>query len=157
MKRWLYLSLALLLGFGLGFHAMGSLSHGQQGQGVTLPKELSSYRDVVKQVMPAVVSIECKAKVTKVKSTPRPNDPRVPEEFKRFFDELPNEAPPQHGFGSGFFIDSAGIILTNAHVVDGADQVTVQLSDGRKFNSKDIKRPRKAAIKLHVVIPATAT
>jgi serine protease Do len=156
MKRWLYLTLALLLGFGLGFHAMGSLIHGQQAAPVQLPKELSSYRDVVKQVMPAVVSIETRAKVTKVKTTPRPkmDDPRIPEEFRRFFEDTPNmpsEPTPSHGFGSGFFIDASGVILTNAHVVDGAEQVTVQLSDGRKFVSKDIKSDSKTDLAIVVL------
>src|SRR5262249_25614627 len=46
---------------------------------------------------------------------------------------------PRHGFGSGFFIDPAGVILTNFHVVNGADQVSVYLQDGRVLQSRNIK------------------
>jgi serine protease Do len=105
---------------------------------------MTSYRDVVKQVLPAVVSIESKGKITKVKQQaprPRPDDFRLPEDLRRFFEET--EPTPQTGFGSGFFIDASGVILTNAHVVDGADQVTVTLHDGRKVHSKEIKADSK--------------
>ena len=50
---------------------------------------------------------------------------------------------PVHGFGSGFIIDPKGVILTNYHVVAGADTVEVTLNDGRKFTSKDIKTDPK--------------
>jgi serine protease Do len=154
MKRWLYLSLALLIGFGLGSHFMGSYSH---GQGVAapvtpLPRDLSSYRDVVKQVLPAVVSIESKGKIVKVKQQRSVPDPRLPEDLRRFFeDNMPNEPVPQTGFGSGFFINSAGVIVTNAHVVDGADQVTVTLHDGRKLTSKDVKADPKTDLAIVVL------
>src|SRR5262249_5097508 len=55
-------------------------------------------------------------------------------------EELPPEA--NVGFGSGFLVDASGIILTNNEVVDGADQVEVALTDGRKFTSSDIKTDR---------------
>src|SRR5437762_1367319 len=108
MKRWLSVSLALMLGFGAGSHFMGSLSHGQGvANPANPPRELTSYRDVVKQVLPAVVSIESKAKTIKIKQqapTPRFDDPRFPD-LRRFFEDMvPNEPTPQHGFGSGFFI-----------------------------------------------------
>ncbi|MEI7684614.1 MAG: trypsin-like peptidase domain-containing protein [Planctomycetota bacterium] len=149
MKRWLYVCLALLLGFGLGFHSMGALSHGQGVAPVALPRELTSFRDIVKQVQPAVVSIESKGKVTKIKTTPR-----VPDDLKRFFDDNnPGDSAPQHGFGSGFFIDASGIILTNAHVVDGADQVTVNLHDGRKVTSRDIKADSKTDLAIVILDP----
>src|SRR5882724_8462434 len=112
MKRWLYSSLALLLGFGLGSQFIGSFSHGQgvaDPVKVSAPRELTSYRDVVKQVLPAVVSIESKAKTVKIKQqvpSPRFDDPRFPD-LRRFFEEsVPCEPAPQTGFGSGFFIDS---------------------------------------------------
>jgi serine protease Do len=47
---------------------------------------------------------------------------------------------PGRAFGSGFIVDPAGVILTNDHVIRGADEVTVILQDGRKFTSRDIKR-----------------
>ena len=72
-------------------------------------------------------------------------DDQFPDEFPRFFD-LPNEGEvpqPSGGFGSGLLVDAKGVILTNFHVVEGADKVTVQLSDGRKFTSKDVKSDPK--------------
>ncbi|HUY91087.1 MAG TPA: Do family serine endopeptidase [Pirellulales bacterium] len=49
------------------------------------------------------------------------------------------QAPGREGMGSGVIIDKSGIVLTNNHVVSGADEVTVRLSDGRKFTATDIK------------------
>src|SRR6476469_10063827 len=43
------------------------------------------------------------------------------------------------GFGSGFIIDPAGVVVTNWHVVEGADEVVITLTDGRKFTASDIK------------------
>ena len=51
----------------------------------------------------------------------------------------PGDDAQQPGFGSGFLIDPKGVILTNNHVVDGADSVEIHLLDGRKFVSRDIK------------------
>lgn len=60
--------------------------------------------------------------------------------FRQFFgDQLRNRMPQERtitGQGSGFIIDRSGIILTNAHVVSGADKVTVTLKDGRKFQGQ---------------------
>jgi serine protease Do len=156
MKRWLYLSLALLLGFGLGSHFVAPFSHGQgAATPVVFPRELTSFREVVKQVSPAVVSIENKGKITKIKqAAPRPklDDPRIPEDLRRFFeDNSPGDQSPHLGFGSGFFIDSAGVVLTNAHVVDGADQVVVTLHDGRKVTSKDIKADSKTDLAIVIL------
>jgi len=110
-------------------------------------KELTSYRDVVKMVLPAVVSIEPKAKpITKAaqgkKRQPKADDPRIPDDLRKFFEgqefDLPDE--PQGGFGSGFLVDPSGVVLTNYHVVEGAGQVEVALRDGRKFLSKEDPR-----------------
>src|SRR5262249_34619202 len=58
--------------------------------------------------------------------------------------EMPSpDQIPHHGFGSGVVVDPKGVILTNHHVVAGADEVEVQLMDGRKFTSKDIKSDPK--------------
>jgi serine protease Do len=164
MKRW---SLVLACGFAVGLaslYAYGSRLQSQQPSLPTMVKELYSYRDIVKRVLPAVVSVESEAKVkprSKLKQpgkrSPRFDDPRVPEEFRKFFEEFgyPDQMPdesPRLGFGSGFIIDPKGVILTNFHVVDGADHVTVQLKDGRKFTSHDIKGDQKtdlAIVRIH--------
>jgi len=151
MKRWSALTVALLVGLGIGLAGANSFLHGQVAQPVSIPKEMTSFRDVVKHVLPAVVSIEAKTKVVKTKS----NQPRtvpfdqsqVPEEFRHFFDDfgrIPNmNEVPRVGVGSGFFIDPSGVIVTNWHVVEGADQVTVTLPDRRKFTSSNIRGDRR--------------
>jgi serine protease Do len=112
-----------------------------------MPRELTSYRDVVKRVVPSVVSIE--AKVTKKAPAQRRRQQlpaNVPEEFRRFFegmDEGDQRQDPNLGFGSGFVIDPSGVILTNFHVVDGADTLEISFQDGRKFTTTDIRRDPK--------------
>lgn len=145
----------LLVGLAIGTLVYQPILHGQVArQATAIPKELTSYRDVAKKVLPAVVSIETKAKPVKVKrQLPRhravPDDMHVPEEFRKFFegmDQMPFEMPeqPHQGMGSGFLVDAKGVILTNYHVVAGADQVEVTLADGRKFVSKDIHTDKKS-------------
>ncbi|NJR69021.1 MAG: trypsin-like serine protease [Synechococcales cyanobacterium CRU_2_2] len=89
--------------------------------------------DAVRKIGPAVVRINTERTVTR-SLDPVFEDPL----FRRFFgDELPRNSLPreqlQRGQGSGFIVDGKGIILTNAHVVDQADRVTVILTDGREF------------------------
>jgi serine protease Do len=154
MKRITLVVCCLLLGLAAGTFLANSFLHSQAPTPTAVPKELTSYRNIVKKALPAVVSIESRAKVLKA-SRPNPNPNRrrspledqVPEEFRRFF-EMPfsdgDETPqPRGGFGSGFLVDPKGVILTNNHVVDGAEQVTVELRDGRHFTSRDIKTDPK--------------
>jgi len=94
----------------------------------------NSIAGVVKQVGPAVVRINSTRTVTN-KLPDAFNDPF----FRQFFGyDIPT--PPSQeivrGIGSGFIINANGQILTNAHVVDGADTVTVTLKDGRTFKGK---------------------
>jgi S1-C subfamily serine protease len=90
--------------------------------------------DAAQRVGPAVVRIDTERTVT------RGIDPRLDDPIlRRFFeDELGGRIQPreerQRGQGSGFIIDRAGILLTNAHVVDKADRVRVTLTDGREFD-----------------------
>lgn len=65
-------------------------------------------------------------------------DPRDPfyEFFRRFGGPRSQGEAPTHGLGSGFIVSPDGIILTNAHVVDGADEVVVKLTDKREFKAK---------------------
>ena len=68
-----------------------------------------------------------------------PGDGEMPDDFNDFFDffkDMPNQ--PQESMGSGFIIDPDGFILTNAHVVEGADTITVTLADDVKFEAKVI-------------------
>jgi serine protease Do len=158
MNRWSLALVAAVLGFGSGWFFIGGGLHGQstpreQAAAQASPACNPCYRDVVKKVLPAVVSIEARAKVTHARANGRQrlpfDDSQVPPEFRRFFEEFRRGAPmeqeetPRYGFGSGFLVDPSGVVVTNFHVVDGADQVSVQLQDGRKFNSKKISSDRR--------------
>ncbi|MBH8567144.1 trypsin-like peptidase domain-containing protein [Nostoc sp. CENA67] len=88
----------------------------------------------VNLVGPAVVRIDTERTITR-RVDPFMEDPF----FRRFFgDSLPQQIPSEQlrGLGSGFIIDKSGLILTNAHVVDKADKVTVRLKDSRTFEGK---------------------
>jgi Do/DeqQ family serine protease len=87
----------------------------------------------VRQVGPAVVRIDTERTVT------QQVDPLLEDPFFRQFFGNEGMAPReehQRGQGSGFILDQSGVILTNAHVVDKADKVTVTLKDGRTFEGK---------------------
>ncbi|PNS08254.1 Do family serine endopeptidase [Solilutibacter silvestris] len=104
---------------------------------------LPDFTGLVKTVGPGVVNIEAKIKPKRAKTARQaPDMGDMPEFFRRFFGEgMPMPGMPdgdQAGMagtaiGSGFIISANGDILTNHHVVDGADSVTVKLPDGRSF------------------------
>ena len=88
---------------------------------------------------PAVVNINT-SKTTKPRLPvmPGPGSPRddfFNDFFNRFFQGHPNMPQKQRSLGSGFIISEDGYILTNDHVVSGADEIKVQLSDGRTFSA----------------------
>ncbi|MBD2563421.1 MULTISPECIES: HhoA/HhoB/HtrA family serine endopeptidase [Nostoc] len=88
----------------------------------------------VNRVGTAVVRIDTERTITR-RVDPFFEDPF----FRRFFGEgLPQQMPSEQlrGLGSGFIIDKSGLVMTNAHVVDKADKVTVRLKDGRTFEGK---------------------
>ncbi len=78
-------------------------------------------------------------------------DERQAEIFKRFGFPMipfigPQEEPERRGTGSGFIISSDGLILTNHHVIDGADEITVRLTDKREFKGKVLGSDKKTDI-----------
>jgi serine protease Do len=90
--------------------------------------------NIAEQSSPAVVNIDVETLVTRSLS-PFPDDPFFKqffgEEFKRF-----NRTIPMKGRGSGFIVSDDGQIITNNHVVEDADKITVTLSDGRTFDAE---------------------
>jgi len=122
-----------------------------------------AFRNSADKVLPAVVSIrnEVQPKLAKNDAkTPRGQRPQLPKGFgeqdprgfgeldpllRKFFEQMPEggqfEAPqgPRQSSGSGVIIDSAGVILTNNHVVQGGGKITVRLHDGREFVATDVK------------------
>ena len=113
----------------------------------------SVFREVSQKVIPGIVSIETEGKVTRQtsgknqfeeqfgKNSPLgdlfKNDPK----FKDFFRgrRSPGQNSIPRGKGSGFIIDSSGIVMTNSHVVNDAEKVTIRLHDGREFQATDVK------------------
>ena len=94
-----------------------------------------SYADVVSRVTPAVVTIHSQMRVRQPQQFPFMDDPF----FRRFFGERTQQAPPERtrqALGSGVIVSQDGYIVTNHHVIDGADQIKVDLTDGRSFDAK---------------------
>ncbi len=90
-----------------------------------------SYAPIVQRVQPAVVNVYA-AKVVQNRN-PLLDDPI----FRRFFG-VPGQQPEQmqRSLGSGVMVDSSGLVVTNNHVIEGADQVKVSLSDKREFEAE---------------------
>lgn len=104
-------------------------------------KSLSrAFRSASKAVLPTVVKVKTLSSPQSGGSRRRGN-PFQGTPFEDFYgDGGPGmRSVPQPGLGSGVIIDSKGIVLTNNHVVEGADKVVVQLADGREFEASDIK------------------
>ena len=95
-----------------------------------------SYHDAVKKSMPAVVNIFTSKVSAKPKtrkgSKQNPADPL----FKFFFGDQPPDEEPSSSLGSGVLVSPEGIILTNHHVINDADEIDVALADGRKVKAK---------------------
>ncbi len=104
---------------------------------------VADFSEIAAQQGPAVVNVSVsgtiKTGVSAIPGFPEmdPDDP-FQEFFKRFQNPLPNGRVPTHGLGSGFIVKSDGVVLTNAHVVADADEVTVKLTDKREFKAKVI-------------------
>ncbi|HEX9051903.1 MAG TPA: DegQ family serine endoprotease [Anaeromyxobacter sp.] len=94
---------------------------------------------IVRQYGPAVVNVSTAGTMkTGAAEQPGPGDGDDPffHFFRRFGQPGPDHGVPVHGVGSGFIVKPDGLILTNAHVVDGASEVTVKLTDKREFRAK---------------------
>ena len=134
---------------------------------------LPDFTDLVEQVGPSVVNIRTVEKVSNpsVGGTDSAMDEEMREFFKRFGIPMPNaprqqQRPPQRqqpeeqprGVGSGFILSADGFVMTNAHVVEGADEVLVTLTDSREFKAKIIgidKRTDVAVVKIQATgLPA---
>lgn len=116
-----------------------------------MAKDVVDVADLVEQNGPAVVNVSTTKMVKS--GGPQgmpfmgPQDPGMQEFFRHFFPpnapglpqrKAPAQEIPTRGEGSGFIVSADGYILTNAHVVDGADEVVVKLIDKRRFTAKVI-------------------
>lgn len=92
----------------------------------------SSYSQAAQRAMPAVVNIFSS------KNPVHRGNPQIEDPWFRFFfgDRVPQQQEPTSSLGSGVIVSPQGYILTNHHVVDGADSIEVALADGRKINAE---------------------
>jgi serine protease Do len=99
-----------------------------------------SFSDMIKKANPGVVNVSV-VKTTQIEeqfNSPSGTDDPFYEFFKRFYgDQMPRNYT-QRGLGTGFIIDKEGYILTNNHVAEGADEITVKLSDNKEFKARVI-------------------
>ena len=136
-----------------------------QAPAAPVVRGLPDFTDLVEQVGPAVVNIRT---VERVRAGGRsgPGDEEMQEFFRRFFGiplpgtprqgprqepQEPSEREVPRGVGSGFIISADGFVMTNAHVVDGADEVLVTLTDKREFKARIVgadKRTDVAVVKI---------
>lgn len=160
--RWM-LGLLVALGVSLGYMTWSTPAAAQSANGV---RGLPDFSDLVEQVGPSVVNIRVLERVRGAGSGgDLAMDLDLQELFRRFGFPIPNiprgtprpgnrdqesEAQPR-GVGSGFILSSDGIVMTNAHVVEGADEVIVTLTDKREFKAKILgadKRTDVAIVKI---------
>ena len=152
---------ALALSAAVGATALAAVPVPARAQG------LPDFADLVEKVGPAVVGIRTTERTRAGRSGAGPEiDEDMLEFFKRFGIPMPNRPTPrspqpgnegeptQRGLGSGFVLNADGYVMTNAHVVDGADEVFVTLNDKREFKARVIGADKRSDVAL-VKIEAT--
>jgi serine protease Do len=175
-RRWLWAGVAAVAATAVVVPLAGHHSATAQAAGVasapanstpnSLVRGLPDFTELVEQVGPSVVNIRTLSKTRGGRGVPE-MDEDMQEFFRRFFGapnprqdprqpeprrgQPPAEDAQPSGVGSGFMISADGYVMTNAHVVDGADEVLVRLTDKREFKAKLIgadKRTDVAVLKI---------
>ena len=175
-RRPAFLAIAALVAAGvIGFSfnpsvppAVAETAEAQQTIETPYGRAPLSFADLVAKVSPAVVSINVKGEVKTVQNdgSPIPGMPNVPEDnplhdfFKQFrkgMPKPPSKHTPSLAQGSGFFISEDGYVVTNNHVVEDADNITVTMEDGEKFDAKLIGTDPRTDLALVKVTDKTST
>jgi len=119
---------------------------------------LPDFSELVAETGPAVVNISVTEKAQRGAAggtePGEDGDDPLSQFFHRFQMPSPGHAPPSHGIGSGFIVSPDGYVLTNAHVVADASEVTVKLTDRREFAAKVIGADKRSDVAL-IKIAAT--
>ncbi|MFV0679664.1 DegQ family serine endoprotease [Ottowia sp.] len=166
------LSVWLLAAWPQAAQAQAVQTQAAQSSEPRLVRGLPDFTDLVEQVGPSVVNIRTVERV-RSGSFEGSMDEEAQEFFRRFFGvplpDMPRQSPRQsrpqgterevpRGVGSGFVLSADGYVMTNAHVVDGADEVIVTLTDKREFKARIIgadKRTDVAVVKIEATgLPA---
>lgn len=124
-----------------------------------------SFADLTERLLPAVVNISTTQKVERPHSGGGQEGPQFqfPEgsPFRDFFDRFnrqPGGDQPARrvtSLGSGFIIDATGLVVTNNHVIEGADTVTVILHEGQEFDAEIVGKDKKTDLALLKINPGT--
>ena len=118
---------------------------------------LPDFTELVERVGPAVVNIRTLERRQSNASGRAEIDPRMEEFFRRFGIPMPGQPDPrqgpredgepqQRGVGSGFILTADGYVMTNAHVIDGADEVLVTLTDKREYKARIVGADRRTDV-----------
>ena len=143
------LSVLAGVGIGAGIENYPAAGRTVQASAAETGRGLPNFADLAKRAGPSVVNVSTTQVRKMAQDAPSPfgqGDPRN-DLLERFFGgRVPRGPQRQNGVGSGFIIDNNGTILTNYHVVNNAQKVSVTLSDGKSYDAKVIGKDEKTDI-----------